>query len=412
MSDNTKPPARTASVSYAGPIAQFLALVPVAIGNAVRARWASATMIGCVMLSVVVLSAFLAMARGFEAAGASAGSERMAVMLGRQAPLEIESDIGPEQPALLQRAGVLASLSADAKLSPEVVVSVGRRARNSERRVNAVLRGMSGAGIELRKPQGFELLAGRLFRPGMNEMIVGRKLSEGVAGLEIGSEVTLSGKSWLIVGKYKMANPLFESEYFADIQAVQAAFNRQNQFQSIYAWLTPGASIEDLRHFVAADARIDVDVLTQRDLYRSQVEGTSNIILLLGWPLVVVLSIGAFAGVLNTMLMVIEGRRHNIGVLLMLGFSPRAVRLTVLLETTLLAVVGAALGTALMYLFVDGHGASLVGRSYTTIDYTMKVDWIVLLQGMALALVLGLLGGTFSSMVISGYRKTNATGAA
>jgi len=47
------------------------------------------TMIGCVMLSVLVLSAFLSMARGFRAAGESAGSERMLVMLGRQAPLSV-----------------------------------------------------------------------------------------------------------------------------------------------------------------------------------------------------------------------------------------------------------------------------------------------------------------------------------
>jgi putative ABC transport system permease protein len=400
------------NVTNAGALAQFIALIPVAIGNAVRARWASVTMIGCVMLSVLVLSAFLSMARGFRAAGESAGSERMLVMLGRQAPLEIKSDIGPEQPMLLEHAPGLATLDGDATLSPEVVVSVSRRAQVRGKRVNSVLRGMGPEGLALRGPQGFALVEGRLFRPGMYEMIVGRKLARTVSGLGVGEHVVLGGKTWLIVGEYRMANPLFENEYFADVQAVQEAFDRHNQFQSIYGWLAPGASLEAVRDFVAADPRLQVDVLTQQDLYRGQVEETSNVILYLGWPLVLVLSIGTFAGVLNTMLMVIEGRRHNLSVLLMLGFSPAAIRLTVLLETTLLAIVGALVGTALMYVLVDGRAASLVGRSYTTIDYTLKVDWSVLMQGMGLAVAVGLLGGALSSLVISGYRKTNGTSTA
>jgi putative ABC transport system permease protein len=393
---------------HAGMFSQFAALIPVAIGNALRARWASATIIGCVMLSVAVLSAFLAMARGFYAAGESAGSDRMAVMLGRQAPLEIESDIDPEEAVLLERAPGLVKLSESSQVSPEVVVSVSRRAKGSQKRINSTLRGMRMDGLLLRERQGFKLVEGRLFRPGMYEMIVGRKLAEKIGGLGVGKEVVLSGKTWTVVGLFTMSNGLLESEYYADVQTVQAAFDRHNQYQSINAWLAPGASVEALRRFVEADPRFDVDVLTQRDLYRDQVEDTSNVILYLGWPLVVVLSIGTFAGVLNTMLMVIEGRRRNLGVLLMLGFSPVAIRMTVLLETLLLTMVGALLGTLVMYLLVDGRAASLVGKYYTSIDYTMQIDWRVLLYAMCLAVVVGAIGGVLSSLAISGHDRDNA----
>ncbi len=402
--------AGTAPIRHAGTISQFIALIPVAIGNALRARWASVTTIGCVMLSVAVLCTFLAMARGFYAAGESAGSDRMAVMLGRQAPIEIESDIDPAEAMLLESAPGLSALSESSKVSPEVVVSVSRRAKGFAKRVNSTLRGMRTEGLLVRKRQGFELIEGRSFRPGVYEMIVGRKLAEKVSGLEVGKQIVLSGKTWTVVGIFKMSNGLLESEYYADVQTVQEAFGRQNQYQSISAWLAPGASIEDLRSFVAADRRFDVDVLTQRDLYRDQVEDTSNVILFLGWPLVFVLSIGTFAGVLNTMLMVIEGRRRNLSVLLMLGFSPSAIRLTVLMETLLLTVVGALLGTLLMYLLVDGHATSLVGKYYATVDYTMRVDWSVLLNALALAIVVGLVGGALSSLSIPSYRKTKSTG--
>lgn len=396
------------AIEAAGTISQFIALIPVVFGNTLRARWASATTIACVILAVAMLSTFLAMARGFYAAGESAGSERMAVMLGRQASVEIESDIDPAEAVLLERAPGLSPLSASSKVSPEVVVSVSRRAQGSANRVNSTLRGMRPEGIALRQRQGFQLTEGRLFRSGMNEMIVGRQLAQRVGGLEVGGQIVLSGKTWTIVGLFKLSNSLLENEYYADVQSVQAAFDRHNQYQSMYAWLEPGSALEDLRRFVAADRRFQVDVITQRDLYRDQVEETSKVIKFLGWPLVFVLSIGTFAGVLNTMLMVIEGRRRNFSVLLMLGFSPAAIRWTVMMETLLLTVTGALIGTLLMYLFVDGHAGALVGKSYTTIEYTMQVDWSVLLNAMGLAIVVGLFGGGFASLAIPSYRKTNS----
>lgn len=397
-----------AAIAVAGPIAQFVALVPVAIGNALRARWASATTIACVILAVAVLSTFLAMARGFYAAGASAGSDRMAVMLGRQAPLEIESDIDPAQAILFERAPGLAPLSASSKVSPEVVVSVSRRAKGFGKRINSTLRGMRAEGLSLREHEGFALVQGRLFRSGMYEIIVGRKLAERVSGLEVGHQIVLSGKTWTIVGVFKMDNSLLENEYYADVQSVQAAFDRHNQYQSIYALFDGAGSVQSLSRFVAADPRLQVDVLTQRDLYRDQVEDTSKIIMYLGWPLVFVLSVGTFAGVLNTMLMVVEGRRHNLAVLLMLGFSPAAIRLTVLLETLLLTLTGSLLGTLLMYLLVDGRATSIVGKYYTTIEYTMRVDWSVLLNAMGLAIAVGLAGGICASLSIPTYRNTGA----
>jgi len=399
--------AETGAIESAGTIAQFIALTPVAIGNALRARWASVTTIACVILAVGVLSTFLAMAQGFYAVGASAGSDRMAVMLGRQAPLEIESDIDPTQALLMERAPGLLPLGGSSRLSPEVIVSVSRKAKGYGTKINSTLRGMGPQGIALRERQGFQLVEGRRFRPGMYEMIVGKKLAERVSGLEVGRQIVFSGKTWTIVGVFKLSNSILENEYYADIQSVQAAFDRHNQYQSIYAWLAPGASVNDLRRFVAADPRLQVDVVTQRDLYRDQVEGTVKIIRYLGWPLTIVLSIGTFTGVLNTMLMVIEGRRRNMSVLLMLGFSPMAIRLTILLETILLTMTGALLGTLLMYLFVDGHATSIVGRYYTTIEYTMRVDWSVLLNAMALAVAIGLIGGTLASLAIPRYRKTS-----
>jgi putative ABC transport system permease protein len=76
---------------------QVRGLLPYALGNMWRARWPSLTIIACVLLVIVILNAFLSMARGFSATARSAGSESIAIVLGRGSESEANSQVTPEQ---------------------------------------------------------------------------------------------------------------------------------------------------------------------------------------------------------------------------------------------------------------------------------------------------------------------------
>lgn len=373
---------------------QFLGLLPYALGNMWRARWSSATIIACVMLVIVILNAFLSMARGFTATAKSAGSDQVVVILGNHSQTEANSQVSMEQLALLANAPGISG-----KLSPELSMTVSGRQKQSSAKVNSTLRGLPVEGAQMR--DGFRIVEGRMFTPGKYELLVGRKLSETVVGAEVGKTLVLAGRTWTVVGQYALDSAIFESEYLADLGAVQSAYSRENQLQSVRARLDGAGAQQKLKDFIAADARLELSVQTERQLYAEQVKDTSSIILYLGWPLAAILSIGALAGVLNTMLIVLEGRRRSLSVLRMLGFAPRAVLLSVLFETVLLAVIGALLGTAIVFLLAQGQEATLMGGGFTTITYHLQIDAIALLQSLGLAVLIGLVGGMLPGLKVT-----------
>ena len=386
----------------AGLFRQTRALVPFALGNIWRARWSSLTIIVCVMLVVIILSAFLSMARGFAATAESAGSDAIIIFLSQQSPSEANSQVSREQIELLGNApGVLHGETAG--LSPELTMTVSGHRRTDRVRLNATLRGLTRGGLSLH--EGFRLVAGRLPAPGRYELIVGRKLAETTAGTDVGDTTVLAGRRWSVVGRYALASPVFETEYLADLASVQSAYGRENQYQTVRARRAGADGLALARAFVAADPRLDLDARTERQLYAEQVKGTTDLIMYLGWPLAAMLSVGALAGVFNTMFIVLEGRRHSLKVVRMLGFSPQAVMASVVLETILLAVIGALVGTFLVFLAVRGLETTVMGSGFTTITYNLRVDAAALLQSLALAIVIGVIGGAVPSRQLNAERK-------
>jgi len=379
------------------------ALVPVTLGGMWRARWPSLTIVGCVMLVVVLLNAFLAMTRGFTAMAGSTGSEQIVVMLGQGAESEAASVVSMEQLALLANAPGLQRAASAAVLSPELTMTVSRRARDGIGRVNGSLRGLRAEGLALR--DGFRLVEGRMFTPGRYELIVGRELAGRVSGAAVGSRIRLSGHAWTVVGTYALASKVFETEYLADLLALQSAYGREGQVQTVRARLEGAAALAALQRFIGADSRLTLGAVSERQFYQEQMKNTTNIIGYLGWPLVGVLSVGVLAGMFNTMLIVLEGRRQSLSILRMLGFSAAAIRLNVLLETVLLSIAGALAGSALVFLAVQGRDATLVGSGLAAIPYQLGLDLVALGQSLGLAVALGLAGGLAAGASVVGTNR-------
>ncbi|QMW23276.1 ABC transporter permease [Sandaracinobacteroides saxicola] len=375
---------------------QVRALGPIALGNMRQAHWSSLTIFLCVMLVVIILNAFLGMSRGFAAASRSAGSETVAVLIGRQSQSEANSQISREQIELLAGAPGIVRGASGAILSPELTMTVSGRKIEDGARTNSTLRGLGPNGLALR--DGFRITAGRSFTPGRYELIAGRRLTESVRNSRVGDQIMLAGRTWTVVGEYELASAVFEGEYLADIGAVQSAYNRDNQYQSIRARLDGTTGMATLKAFLAHDPRLDLDALTERALYHDQVKNTSNLIMYMGWPLAGILSIGALAGVFNTMLIVLEGRRHSLRVMRLLGFSNAAIVLASVMETILLALAGGVAGTLLVWLAANGAPATMIGSGFTTINYDLRIDALAFAQSLGLAAFLGLLGGSLPTL--------------
>ncbi|MDT8999859.1 FtsX-like permease family protein [Paucibacter sp. APW11] len=373
---------------------QLSALLRVSVSSLWQSKWSSLTIISCVMLVVLVLMGFLAMAAGYENSHRNSGAADLAVLMAEEARSESSSRINRDQLSLLEGAPGIAHDLNGTQLSAEFCMTVAAQRRAGEQRLNISLRGLQAQGRALR--QGFRLVGGRMFESGRNELIVGRALATQIPTLAIGQTTRLAGRDWLIVGHFSLDSQVFEAEAWGDITAVQSAYGRANQYQSIRLRLQgpdSTAALAKLQEFNSQDQRLKLNVQTERQFYQRQSEGTSNLMVYLGWPLAMVLAVGTLAGTFNTMLIAVQARRHSLRVLALLGFQPGAVFAAVLFEALSLALIGGLLGIALSLLIFNGLQDSTVGAGFISSHFNWRVDLASMSKALTMALLLGLLGG-------------------
>lgn len=366
-----------------------------------RQKWMSLTSILSVTLVMVVLIGFLSMAKGFEHALSSSGSENVAIGLSSDAETEITSSISQEEVDILQ--GIVnQTYGTRSPISPELVIVVSGDLKEDSSKININLRGLTSHGTQLH--EGFKLVAGRMFTPGTAELIVGENLSRRVAGLELGNTVRLGGANWRVVGIFKLQGTLFESEAWASVKTLQSDFERQNMYQSIRLPILNENSIFDLSLKIGDERRLDTILQTEKAHFEQQSSSTTGLITYIGWPLAIILSIGAFSGIFNSLKMAVDARQHELRILGLLGFR-RSIAFTMMMyEALVFSVLGALLGIGVSFFLFDGLLTSTFGSSFNTVSFALHVDVATSLQAFGLALLVGLLSG-----VIPAYSSTRVS---
>ncbi|NNH64197.1 ABC transporter permease [Rhizobium laguerreae] len=378
---------------------QIFLMIRVNLGSLPRRLWISLSMVLSVALVVAVLAGFLAMARGFEAALQGTGSPGIAVILGGGTNQETGSDVPAEAIRSLTAAtgGIgVARNAGELALSREIVVPVDvvRASDGAEQTLS--LRGMDLAGPGLRDRA--TLSQGRLFSPGAREIVVGGRIADEFSGFAVGDKVRLGAMDWTVTGHFTSGGSAFESEIWADLEAVQSAFDRQGQVQSLRVRLAGAGGLPVLQEHLSAIPGAPLIAVSEADLYAAQSERTASLIRLFGWPLALLMAVGATAGALNTMTSSVSDRTVEISTLRLLGFGRLSAFIATWVEAVALSVVGAALGILASWLAFNGWQASTMGANNTKMAFQLDVTTDVALTAGLLGLAIGIIGGALPAL--------------
>lgn len=355
-----------------------------------------------VALAVIVLLAALAMAQGFRATVDGAGSETIAIMARTGATSDLSSVIPREQVRLLDGApGIAQSTTGQPLLSAEVYVTVDGIKRTTGTKVNLPLRGVGVHGASLR--DGFRIVQGRMFVPGDNEIIVGKAATELFRGFEPGKTVSMGSRKWRVVGVFTVPGTVFDSEVWTDAEVAQSLFGRGPSYQTLRARLTSPTALAQLKTWIAAEPRLQLDVHSEKEFAAAQSQQLTAIILWLGWPLAIAIALGAMAGAINAVVSSVEARSNEIVTLRAIGFSRIATFLGVISESIVLCAIGGIIGVLFAVLFFDGLTTSTLGDNFSQIVFSFAVNSSAMLTGVALAISVGLLGGIYPA-----WRAANA----
>ena len=346
---------------------------------------------------VLVFAAVLSMAKGFERTMISAGSEDTAIIMRSGSTSELNSGLSNDQTLIIANApGVLKNGDVTV-MSAELYVVVDVKKKSSNTDANVPFRGVQPGAFDVRK--NVAVTEGRMFEPGKNEIIVGRSAQQEFAGLDTGSRIRFGQTEWDIVGVFEAGGSVSESELWTDVRVLQGAYRRGNSFQSVRVKLQSEDSLKELEAALEEDPRISPDVMTEKEYYSGQAEPMSQFIKLIGYPLTILMAIGAVFGALNSMYSSVSVRGKEIATLRALGFGPTSILFSTMIESTLLALVGGVLGGAVAYLVFNGLQVStLNGASFSQVVFDFAVTGDLLVDGLYASLIIGAFGGLFPAV--------------
>lgn len=361
--------------------------------NSLRVRWTSAVVAVLGIAGTVgVFVAMLSMARGFKSTLVSSGSPRNAIVLRGGATAEMESGISLDQERIIEDAPGVARGASGPLVSPEVVVIAAFPLKATGTDANVQVRGLSPKALEVR--DNIKVVAGRFFRPGLNELVVGRNVASTYAGFELGRTVNFGGGAWTVVGTFDAGGSAFDSEIWCDANVLDAVYKRPpNVFQSVTARLTSPEALTGFKDALASDPRLTVQASRERDYYDKQSRAITTLIQVLGTMVALVMGVGAVLGALNTMYSAVAERSREIATMRALGFGVGSVVTSFVFEALCIALLGGALG-CLGVLPLNGFTTGTMNwQTFSHLAFAFRITPALLLGGLIFALLMGLAGG-------------------
>jgi putative ABC transport system permease protein len=341
---------------------------------------------------VAVLVSLLSMGEGFRAALELSGRDDVALILRGGSSDELSSTFSREQVDVITSTPGIVRDARGPVASPEFYTIVDLPMRSTGTSANVPFRGVTARAADLR--DGFRIVAGRMYEPGKDEVIVGRGAFAQFGNVDLGREVTWGSHAWRVVGVFEAGGSVSESEVWTDLTVLQGVYRRGNSVQVVRAQLVSPGVLEKMRRSLDADPRVDVSVRSEREFYADQSRILVTLIRYVGTTIAVLMGIGAIFAALNTMYSAVSSRTREIATLRALGFGAAPVLVSVLLEAMLLGLAGGLVGGVLVYLGLNGYQASTLNwASFSQITFAFTVTPRLLVTGLAYSLILGLVGG-------------------
>ena len=361
--------------------------------RSVKARWTS-TIVAVVGIAgtVGVFVAMLSLARGFKATLVSSGSADNALITRAGATSEMTSGVSIDSVRIIQDAPEIARGADGPLLTPEAVLMAPIPLRSTGTDANVELRGVSPNVLAIRS--NVKIIAGRMFRHGLSELVVGKNAQATYSGLTLGSTIWLGSVQWQVVGIFDAGGSAFDSEVWGDAHLLNGAYKRPDTLsQSVTVHLASPAALQQLRDTLTSDPRLNVDVTREIDYYAKQSTRMTQLITILGGFVALIMAIGAVFGALNTMYSAVAERGREIATMRALGFNPGSVVLSFLFEALLISFVGGLLG-CLAVLPLNGLTTSTMNfQTFSNLAFAFKITFDLLWMGVLFALVMGVLGG-------------------
>jgi putative ABC transport system permease protein len=346
------------------------------------------SIVGSVLVVMLIITA-AAFVRGIETSMISSGSEKNVLLLGAGSEESIErSEITAAAPGLVTAsvAGIKTQLGIP-YVSPEVhMAMMFADDADSEATMKAVVRGVSPAAYLVHDQM--RIIEGRAPEQGQEEIMVGQLTAArmGIAPerLRIGNSVWFDNRPWNIVGHFAAPATVMDAEIWCPINDLLIATKRDTYSCTVVTLDT--AEVADVEEFAATRLDLELAVMPEKQYYAKLIQFYKPVRWMI-WITALLIALGGLFGGLNTMYAAFSARFREIGMLQSLGYSRRAIVLSFMQESFLIAAIGALIGVGLSLVLLDGIAIRInLGA------FELVLDTTTIATGLAAGLFLGVFG--------------------
>jgi putative ABC transport system permease protein len=352
-----------------------------------------------IALTVTTAIFLMALLAGLKRAFVSSGSSLNVLVLRKGSESELTGGFDATLfPILKTLPGIAKDSHGEPMASAEwdVVIVLPRKDGTGE--VNVTVRGMMPDGLEMRQLPGPEnrpgvrLVEGRWFEPGQREVVVSQSIRQRFSHANIGDSMEFGKGSWKVVGIFDAGGSAYESEIWGDVNQMASDFDRQGGYSSAYVHATDPIAADALTKRVGDDQRLKLDGLLETDYYAKQTSSGTPI-KVIGFVVAVIMAIGSVFAAMNTMYAAVAYRGREIATLRVIGFSQPAILTSFVLESLLLALLGALVGIVLMLPFNGMQTGTSNQVTFSEVVFALRITWAVAGYAILFALVMGFVGG-------------------
>lgn len=225
--------------------------------------------------------------------------------------------------------------------------------------------------------------------PGPDEVLVGRlaarKMGAPEDALLQGRIVRFEGGTYRIAGIFAAPGTTIESEIWTPLFGLRGQTRRDDSSAVFVRFRIPEA-FDSLDLF--ARRRLDLELVAlPSTVYYKELGAYFDPIRHLAWVLAAMIVAAALMGGANTQNAAVQDRLRELATLRAVGYPGRALVLSLLTESVVLAAAGGLVGLALARLFVTGTAVSIAMSAFA-----IEVGARSVLTGLAGVLLIGILG--------------------
>ncbi|MBN1930124.1 MAG: ABC transporter permease [Desulfobacterales bacterium] len=350
-------------------------------------------------LVVCVFASILMLAEGLQKTLVQTGSDDNVIVIRKGSGTEVQSGVERQQASIIETMPEIAiGMDGKKRVAKEIVVLISIPKRKTGKPSNVVIRGIQGPSISLR-PQ-VKLIAGRLPRTGLSEVMVGLSLTDKFKGIELNQKICCGLRNWMIVGIFDAGNTGFNSEIWGDVDQLMQAFRRP-VYSSVIFQLSNPSMFQEVKLRIANDPRLSLEAKRETQYYLEQSEMMAKFLRILGLSLTIIFSIGATIGAMITMYAAVANRTAEIGTLRALGFQRKAVLVSFLTESLLLGFLGGCTGLFFAS-FMQFFTVSTVNfQTFSELAFRFNLTVKTVYSAFIFSILMGFIGGIIPAIQAS-----------